>query len=50
MSIQYYTRQREEMEVRSQSNVSTVRELLEQSFDMVVCLDREARLGVSYGH
>ena len=36
--------------MRSQSNVSTVRELLEPSFDMVACLDREARLGVSYGH
>ena len=36
--------------MRSQSNVSTVRELLEQSFDMVVCLDCKARLGVSYGH
>ena len=36
--------------MRSQGKVSPVRELLEQLIDMVVCLDREARLGVSYGH
>ena len=38
------------METRSQGKVSPVRELLEQLFDMVVRLDCEARLGVSYGH
>ena len=36
--------------MRSRSKVSTVRELLAKSFDLVVCLDREERLGVSYGH
>ena len=35
--------------MRSQSKVSTVRELLAKSFDMVVCLDHEESLGVSYG-
>ena len=38
------------MEIRSQGKVSKVRELLEQLYDMVVRLNREARLGVSCGH
>ena len=36
--------------MQSQDKVSPVRELLEQLFDLVVRLDCEARLGLSYGH
>ena len=50
MSIEDYTRQREVMEMQSQGKVSKVGELLEQLYDMVVRLDREARLGVNCGH
>ena len=38
------------MEMRSKGKVSKVRELLEQLYDMIVCLDREARLGVTCDH
>ena len=36
------------IENQSQGNISLVRKLLEQLVDMVVCLDQEARHGVSY--
>ncbi len=50
MSIKDYKRQRSAMEVPSQGNFSLFKELLEQLFDMVVRLGREASLGGSYGH
>ena len=50
MSLEGYKHQRDAMDVPSQGNLSPFRELLEQLLDTVVRLDREASLGVSYGH
>ncbi len=50
MNIEDYKRQRDAMKFPSQENLSPFKELLEQLFDMVVRLDREACLGGSYGH
>ena len=50
MSIENYKRHRDAQEIQSDGKLSPIRELLEQLFEMVVRLDREASLGVSYAH
>ena len=50
MSAEDYNRQRDVIEMQSHGKISPIRQLLEQLFDMVVRLDREASFGVSYAH